>query len=537
MAETDAKVANTEIQSTGNSDESKAKTGFKMPSALTIIFFILLGVIMFTWILAIAGASYTAEVDGIDTVVEVVPAGLLGIGAAVAEGFGNAYSLIFYLFVLGALIECLLVTGTLEAGVGSLVKGLNGKEIILIPLLFILFSAGGTTYGMQEETIGLVIIVVPALVLAGFDTITGLLVILLGTTTGFAMSTVNPFAVGAAEGALADVGIEVAGMGLIFRLVWWVILTAIGSVFVTGYALMVKKNENRSFNSAAKIEEDKAWVAENFRGLDEIETMNGRQKAAITIFMLLFVVMVMGMIPWWSFEFINNLGSGYYGGPEWVMDWTGPLAFIFNGTWGPGWWYFGELVMLFGLGTFIIIMVLGRKSFEEAGTTAMDTCWDGAKAMFSVAILIGVARAIPTVLEYTYAQDWLVITMTGMVGEGANNLTFIYAMVPILFVLSLIIPSTSGLAGAALPIIGGAATAISSSTGTDTAALMSAVMIVFLMTCGMANMFVPTQSVVLAQMEASNVDYVTALKPIMIYVALMFVILLAAIVPSTMLLL
>lgn len=110
-------------------------------------------------------------------------------------------------------------------------------------------------------------------------------------------------------------------------------------------------------------------------------------------------------------------------------------------------------------------------------------------------------------------------------------------MVPILFVLSLIIPSTSGLAGAALPIIGGAATAISSSTGTDTAALMSAVMIVFLMTCGMANMFVPTQSVVLAQMEASNVDYVTALKPIMIYVALMFVILLAAIVPSTMLLL
>ncbi len=160
-----------------------------------------------------------------DHVVEVVPAGLFGIGAAITEGFGNAYQLIFYLFVLGALIEVLLVTGTMEAGVGSLVKGLNGKEIILIPLLFILFSAGGTSYGMQEETIGLVVIVVPALVLAGFDTITGLLVILLGTTTGFAMSTVNPFAVGAAESpindALASAGIEesIVGVGLVFRLI------------------------------------------------------------------------------------------------------------------------------------------------------------------------------------------------------------------------------------------------------------------------------------------------------------------------------
>ncbi len=123
--------------------------------------------------------------------------------------------------------------------------------------------------------------------------------------------------------------------------------------------------------------------------------------------------------------------------------------------------------------------------------------------------------------------------MTGMVG-GAKDLTFIYAMVPIMFILSLVIPSTSGLAGAVMPVVTGAAIA----TGTpDPVALMSAVMIVFLMTCGMANMFVPTQSVVFAQMEAANVDYITALKPIMIYVVIMFVILLVGVIPSTMLLL
>ena len=57
---------------------------------------------------------------------------------------------------------------------------------------------GGTLYGMQEETLGFFIILVPFFVAAGFDTMTALLVILLGTTVGFAFSTVNPFSIGMA---------------------------------------------------------------------------------------------------------------------------------------------------------------------------------------------------------------------------------------------------------------------------------------------------------------------------------------------------
>ncbi len=519
------------VKSNGDNIESEKKFKFKMPSSMMIIIGVLFFFIILTWILALTNAKY--EVNGSTETVKMI--GLLGFGNAIVEGFGNAYSLIFYLFVLGALIEILLVTGTLEAGVGSLVKGLNGKEIILIPLLFVLFSAGGTVYGMQEETIGLFIIVVPALVLAGFDTITGLLVILLGTTTGFAMSTVNPFAVAAGEEVINSVldptgllELSVTGVGILFRLVWWVVFTAIGASFVTTYAYFAKKDEKYSFNSKNKIAEDKEWVAQNFKGIDEIPQMTVRQKIAITIFMSLFLIMIVMMIPW-----PDLLG---YDGVD-VLGWPTWIAWLFNGVFQPGAWYFGELVMLFSLGTIIIIMIL-KMPLSQASKVS----WDGAKTMFSVAILIGVARAIPQVLSASGTQDWLVQSMTSGL-SGISSISFVYMMVPILFVLSLIIPSTSGLAGAALPIITGAAVA---ATGTEISGvvvanessveLMSAVLIVFLVTCGMANMFIPTQSVVMAQMDASHVSYITALKPIGIYIGIMMLILLAFVVPSTLIL-
>ena len=516
--------------SNAESTDKTAKKKFKMPSSLTIIIGVMFFFIVFTWILVLAGASYE-DTDGNTT--DVIAVGLLGFGNAIAEGFGNAYSLIFYLFVLGALIEILLCTGTLEAGIASLVKGLGGKELLLIPILFVLFSAGGTVYGMQEETIGLFVIIVPALVLAGFDTMTGLLVILLGTTTGFAMSTVNPFAVGAAEGVIDDTinnyflnaDVSIVGVGLIFRLVWWFVLTGIGASFVTGYAYRVQKDPNKSVIKSKKQEEDKEWVNSNFKPIEEIDSMTGRQKIAISLFMMAFVVMIFMMIPWAD---LTNWDPS-----EWIIYPDG-AGWLFNGMAYPGSWYFGELIMLFIIVTVIIVLVLKMKAKD-----ASEAAWRGAKDMFSVAILIGVARSIPQILEYSGTQTWMVQSMTSGL-EGMSGIGFVYIMFFIFIILALIIPSTSGLAGAAFPIITGAAIATVGGVGNEaaqsTVELMSATMVVFLMAAGMANMFVPTQSVVMAQMDASHVNYVTALKPIFAYIGILFVITIAAIIPSTLLL-
>ena len=99
-------------------------------------------------------------------------------------------------------------TGALDAGVGALVKKLKGKETVLIVVLMILFSIGGTTYGMAEETVAFYVLICSTMVAAGFDTTVGVATIMLGAGVGVLGSTVNPFAVGVALDALKEKGIQ-----------------------------------------------------------------------------------------------------------------------------------------------------------------------------------------------------------------------------------------------------------------------------------------------------------------------------------------
>lgn len=486
--------------------KKEKKFNFHMPSSLFIIIGVLFATIILTWIVSWTGGSATTDTG---EVIYVHAMGLLTFGSAMSSGFGDASSLIFYLFVLGAVIELMLVSGSLEAGVNSIVRAFKGKELLLIPILMFLFSAGGTIYGMQEETLGLFVIIVPTIALAGFDTVTGLLIILLGTTTGFAASTVNPFSVGAVESAVGNSEIFVMGDGLIFRLVWWLMLTVVSISFVTLYAWYVKKNPEKTFNKANKEEADK-WL-EEFRAKEgSSEAATTRQKIALAIFMSSFLIMIVMFIPWTSlFNFEYN-----YDIPNWI-------SWLIGGLNGPGEWYFEELSMLFIVAGILIAIVLNMGVKESSKVT-----WSGAKEMFSVAIIIGVARSIPYILNESGAQLWLVDALTGGL-SGMSPLAFIYVIFFIFLVLTLVIPSTSGLASATMGLIMPVAVSIG---GPEIA---PAVVMVFVLATGIVNMFVPTQAVVMASCSSSRVSYGDAMKPVMSFALVLVVITLAGIIPST----
>ncbi len=492
------------VNSQANKPEAKAeKKKFKMPSSLTIIIGVLFAVVIMTWIASWAGASYiTYDDDGKEVKTLVNAAGLFGGLDAITGGFLDGGSLIFYLFVLGAVIELMLVSGALEAGISSLVKGFNGKELFLIPLLVFLFSAGGTIYGMQEETIALYVIIVPALALAGFDTVTGLLVILLGTTTGFSMSIVNPFSIGSAQDAMASTALASDWL-IVFTAVWWFIITCAVSGFITGYAMMVKKNPERSVSKEMKAESDE-WLNNFRRGEGEDLKANGRQKAALGIFMTAFALMVLLFIPWTAlFDFDNTL-------PTWT-------DFLFGGVAGIGDWYFAELSMMFIFVGAILAIIL-KQDIMANGATVSDTMWSGAKEMFSVAIIIGVARAIPVVLTATGTQDWMVQGMNA----GLHDMSALgYGIVSffLFIILALLIPSTSGLAAASIGIF----TAVSANIGADGVAATSAVLVAFMLATGIVNMFVPTQAIVMASCSSAKVSYIDAMKVVLVWAGIMIV--------------
>ena len=127
---------------------------------------------------------------------------------AIPNGFMDAADLIIFILCIGGFIGIVMSTGAMEAGIRSLVRKNKGKEGRLIAVLMFLFSVGGSTYGMAEETIGFYPLITAAMVAAGLDTMVAVGTVLLGAGAGVLGSTINPFATSAAMGALESVGIK-----------------------------------------------------------------------------------------------------------------------------------------------------------------------------------------------------------------------------------------------------------------------------------------------------------------------------------------
>ncbi|MEL7230887.1 MAG: putative basic amino acid antiporter YfcC [Pseudomonadota bacterium] len=178
--------------------------------------------------------------------------------------YSAAVGLMAFLLIIGGVFGIIMRTGTMEAGLGALIKDRDGEADWLPPLLFVLFALGGATFGMSEESIVFTIMLLPAFLRLGYDSLTVIAVCFVGTQVGFGTSWMNPFSVVVAQG-IADV--EVLS-GLYFRLTMWVAFTAIGAAWVYRYARSVRlgKTVSRSAASDAVLREamPKAEASERF---------------------------------------------------------------------------------------------------------------------------------------------------------------------------------------------------------------------------------------------------------------------------------
>ena len=164
-------------------------------------------------------------------------------------GFENAVDVAIFLIMLGGFLKVVDKTKALDTGIKVLIKKLKGRELMLIPILMFIFSIGGTTYGMLEETVGFYALLAATMVMAGMDTLVASATVLLGAGVGVLGSTINPFAVGAAVSALPE-GIQV-NQGLIIGMgaILWILSYLIAVYFVMKYARKVKADKGSTFLS------------------------------------------------------------------------------------------------------------------------------------------------------------------------------------------------------------------------------------------------------------------------------------------------
>ena len=512
-------------------NQDKKKSWFKIPPSIVIILSIFFFVIVLSWVLQ--GQSVSTNRDFGDTIFGIVvpqvtytvqAIGLLSVGNLFIQGFADAAGIIFYLFVLGWFLNLLMESGTLEEGVKILIRGTKNKELILVPLMFLIFAFAGTAFGMQEETLGLFIIVIPFFILAGFDNVTGLLVILLGTTTGIAASLVDPFSVASAYDAIpGSVGEYDISDGIIFRTFLFALFASIGVTFVTIYAYRVQKNPEKSLTSSDS-EENIKWAKSKFDHEDIYSSKTHKKhKWGLIVFSVSFLLMFLFLIPWYSF-FGMDSSVGL-----WDKDGLSPwISWLLAGMNPIGSWGFGELIVLFAISS----LILGYGVYKMNTKEVVNSFFEGAKDMLMVSILIAIARSIPAALAQSQLDYYFALNIANQL-EGIGQLGWTYSMFFIFGAFAFFVPSTTGLASATMGIFSQSAAGLFSGDQLDSVIIST--VIAYVIAVGIINMLTPTQAVVMASAEKSKVPYLTMLKPVSLYAFILMMVTITIVLPATLL--
>ncbi len=466
-------------------ETAKKKRG--MPSSFTILLALLAIVAVITVI--VSGTSGGA----------VTAARLSDFCTAPIKGFADALPVCLFVMILGGFLGMMTETGALDNGIAVLVQKLKGNEIMLIPVLMLIFSLGGTTYGMCEETVPFYALLAATMMAAGFDPMVGAATVLLGAGCGCLGSTVNPFAVGAAVDALTGVDIAVnqsiiIGLGAVL----WIVTTAMSIFFVMNYAKKVKADKGSTILSMQELKDAEEAHGKAASEVHKEVKLTGRQKGVLIAFAFTFVVMIVGFIPLADLnEGVANFfdaGAVYDAdGNAVVQGWSALITGLPIGQ-----WYFDEASTWFFLMA-VLIGIIGGLSEKQI----VNTFITGAADMMSVVLVIALARGISVLMAST-GLDVFVLDAAANALAGLSGVIFAPMSFLVYFGLSFLIPSTSGMATVSMPIMGPLAVKLGFSP--------EVMVMIFSAAIGVVNLFTPTSGAIMGGLALAKIEWTTWLK-------------------------
>ena len=424
------------------------------------------------------GEGACAIVDGSG----VVGAELYQVLIAPILGFENAIDVCIFVMVLGGFLAVVARTKALETGIKLLVKKLHGKEYLLILLLMLIFSVMGTTYGFLEESVGFYVLIAATMFAAGMDPLVGVATILLGAGSGVLGSTINPFATGVALSAMKDAGIEYnQGTVILIAVVLWLTTLAISAFFTVKYAKKVQKDKGSTFLSLREQAAAEKKYSKYLEAKDDDIKLTGKQVATLFVFAITFIVMIVGFVPWGEF------------GITFFDSWTGWLTGEPLGAW---WFYESALWFLIAS---IIISIINRQG--EHGF--IDAFVDGVDDMVGVVLVIAIARGASVLMSQTLMDNYIIVNAAQWL-ESLPEMAFVPLNYLLHVVLSVLVPSSSGLATLSTPIIAPVASTLGYSTDVAAMTIVSA--------NGLVNLITPTCGAIMGGLALAKVDYTTWFK-------------------------
>ncbi|MCR5464587.1 MAG: AbgT family transporter [Bacteroidales bacterium] len=367
---------------------------FKLPNTYVIIAAIIILSAVMTWF--VPGGQYVKAEDGSLTyeAVDSVPQ-TWQVFTAIYHGFVKQAGIIIFILVVGGAFWLLNATGAVEAGIKRFIVRIGNKDILVLVALTVLFSLAGAVFGMSEETIPFVGIVVPLAISMGYDASMGMLVVYVASNVGFSSAFLNPFTVGIAQG-MADLPLF-SGMG--YRLFCWGLLTLLLVVFVVIYARTFR--QARGPNPVGEPAEPQVG--------ESVEPLTRRQAWILIVLLLTVVALIVGVT---CFE-----------------------------------WYMPEITGLFLAMGIICAIIAG---FDSDRT--IKELMAGAKDILSAALVVGFASGIIVILQDGKVVDSVLHAMQEGL-EGGGKLGSLSAMYGIQAVINFIIPSATAKAAITIPIM------------------------------------------------------------------------------------
>ncbi len=500
----------------------------RIPHTYTIISVVILICAILSWIVPageyvrqtveVNGTTRTVIVDNSFHSVDQSPQ-TWQVFSALLDGFERQAGIIAFLLIMGGAFHILNSSRSIDVGILSFLsqtKGLErnrlirslGVDNVVIASVIILFSLFGAVFGMSEETLAFVIIIVPLAISMGYDSITGICMVYVAAHVGFSGAMLNPFTIGIAQG-LSDLPLF---SGIEYRLFCWVVLTTILIVCVLAYARRIKKNPQKSltYHSDAYWRKREADVA--------TEIVYSTNRSAYVVYGLILVSLVLFSIyyPQTCFEIGDSSSifpaipilSGLYA----IFGLVGlrksnqffiltllafTILFLIAGVMGYG-WYLPEISAIF-----LAMGVLSGFANNENVDTIIKQFLEGAKDMLSAAIIVGLAGGIIIILQNGHIIDPILHGLASLM-SSAGRIASLGVMYLIQTFINLIIPSGSAKAALTMPIMAPFSDVIGISR--------QATVMAFQFGDGFTNMITPTSAILIGALGIARIPYAIWVK-------------------------
>lgn len=481
---------------------------FKVPNTYVIIFTVLLLCAVSTWFVP-GGEPQTWQVF-----------------SALYEGFSQQAGIIAFVLIIGGAFWVVNSTKAVDDGIMKFISKVQDLERyrlinalgvgnIVITLVMLLFGLFGAVFGMSEETIAFVAVVIPLARSLGYDDFTGVCMVYVAAHVGFAGAMLNPFTIGIAQ--------DMSGLplfsGIEYRTVCWLILMTIAIAFVLWYASRVRK-PIEVHAEAAEISAD----AEDLK--------KGSGIRAWITFALISVSLILFSV-FYASDCVIKIGQGTFATPWllWVLTAVYMLVsvialrnstkmfilsllmfaivFMVAGVMGYG-WYLPEICALF--------MALAVSAGVAAGYSTDDIAKEfiaGAKDIFSAALIIGFAAGIIVILKDGKVIDTLLGSMASAL-DGSGKAGALGTMYGIQTFINIFIPSASAKAAVTMPIMAPFSDMIGVSR--------QATVLAFQFGDGFTNMITPCSGVLMAVLSVAKISYEKWFRFIWKFILLLIVI-------------